>query len=486
MRRSLASPRALSLALACVLPLLPHAAAAQQVIGTVMLPDGQTPAPGVIVVARDSAGRDVAQAVSAAEGRFALFVDANTALRLHLLREGHAPTPGPVARVGTDEIADVVATLADAPVRLPSWPRGASSCGRGSVEERATVALLLEEARKSFVLAQATIGRDDLTARYATFDHRLAKLGEDTLRTLVRRAQGTVPSLFRATTTDELEAAGFFVTVGGERVFRALEPGLLATPWFIDTHCFTAAAPTDTVLRLAFTPRRERKGLVDIEGAYRFHARTLELLGVEARYVGLRDEERKSGAHYEFWLARLASGERVVAAWRQRVPLLGYRQGDGTTTFVRSSMTLVDITGHRTTGGQLSAVLREGAPLLLVAPLGPPLATTEFGRACPERLDTRATGAATGTLVARDTTESVAGRVVRVRWGQPVVIERTKFSEREQLRETVTDAQGRWVVCDLPPRVDLTFRYERRGGEEVVVPFTLPAAGTIVTVPPAP
>lgn len=455
-------------------------AGAQQIMGTVLLPDGQSPAAGVIVVVRDASGREVAQSVTGGEGRFSMFVDSARALSLRFYREGHEPTEGETRTLAGDEIADLVATLADRPVRLASYPRGASSCGRSGTEGEAAVALLLEEARKAFLVAQSTIGRGDLEARYATFDHRLAKTGEDTLRTVIRRAKGVIPSLFRATTTEELEAGGFFATIGGERVFRAPDPALLASPWFTSTHCFTLVAPRDSALRLDFRPRRERTGLVDVEGSYRFDPATLELLSVDYQYQGLPAEERKSGASAQMEFARTITGERVVLAWRQRFPLLGYRLSDGATTFVRSSMTLIDIVGHRTVGGQLTAVQREGAPLLLVAPLTGTAAATPFGQACPEQLGRRATGAAQGVLSPVDS-QRVAGVPVRVRWVDPVVVDRTTFTEREQLREAVTDASGRWVVCDLPANRDLTFIVEQPGLERNV-PFRVPAAGTVVNV----
>ncbi len=457
----------------------PAPALAQRIIGTVLLPDGQTPAGGVLVEARDPSGRAVAQAVSGAEGRFTLFVDSAVALNLRLHREGHHPTEGETRTLAGDEVADVIATLLDRPVRLASIPRGASSCGRAD-DGRAAVELLLEEARKAFLIAQASIGRDDLQARVATFDHRTAKNGEDTLRTVVRRASGPLPSLFRATTVEELEEQGFFATIGGERVFRALEPALLASPWFTSTHCFTLVAPRDSALRLDFTPRRERRGLVDVEGSYWFDPGTLELLGVDYRYQGLREEERRSGASVQMEFARAATGERVVTAWRQRVPLLGYRMADGATTFVRTQMTLVDIVGHRTTGGQVTAVLREGAPILLVAPLPEAVARTPFGVACPEQLDRRATGAAAGRL-SRPDSLPVGGVLLKVRWTEPVVVDRTTLTEREQLRETVTEADGTWRICDLPVRRPLTLVWDERG-TDVTVPFTVPEAATVVTV----
>ena len=457
---------------------------AQQFMGTVVLPDGSTPAAGVLVVVSDSAGRAVAQGVSGVEGRFALFVDSARTLTLTLHRTGFAPTVAATRRLAGDEVADLVAVLGATPIRIPALRRGATTCGRGGAEERAGIATALGEVRKVLLAAQSMIARNDVSTRFATFEHRVAKTGEDTLRSVVRRGTGALPSLFRATTTEELEAGGFFATIGGERVFRAPEPALLASEWFTSTHCFTAQPQGDSVVRLAFRPARERRGLVDLEGAYVLEARTLALQRVEFTYQGLRDEERLAAAGGVLEFLPLTNGDWLVTRWYHRFPLLGYRTSDGATTLVRTSMTLIDIVGHRVIGGRVLAVLHEQAPLMRADPVEGALATSEFGRACAERLGRQNTGAARGLLVPVDS-ESVSGILVRVTWDEPVVVDRTLFTKREHLREAFTDERGGFLLCDLPARRDLTLRWEARG-QERTIPFTLPAAGTVVTVSRSP
>lgn len=468
--------------LALLLVLFPWRAQAQRFIGSVLLPDGRTPAAGVIVVARDAAGRDVAQAVTGAEGRFVLFVDSATTLALQLQRVGFAPTVGPTRRLATDEIADVVITLSPEPVRVPALRRGATTCGRGG--DDAQTALVLEEVRKAFVAAQAAIGRSDTDARFATFEHRTAKTGEDTLRSLYRRGFGALPALFRASTTEELERGGFFATLSGERIFRAPEPSILASPWFTSTHCFTLVPQGDSALRVTFRPTRERRGLVDVSGTYVLDPRTLVLRRVEFRYEGMPAEERKSDAGGLLEFTQLADGDWVVTRWWQRFPLLGYRTSDGATTLIRSSMTLVDITGHRVVGGRVVAVLSEGRTLLRLDPVEGPSATSPFGKACAERLGRQNTGAAQGVLAPVDS-ESVSAVLVKATWGEPVVVDRTVLTTREHIREAYTDANGAWMLCDLPARRDITLRWEARG-QERTIPFTIPTAGTITTVSRSP
>lgn len=459
--------------------------AAQQFIGTVVLPDGTTPAAGVLVTITDSAGREVAQGVSGVEGRFALFVDSARALTLTLRRTGFAPTVAATRRLAGDEVADIVAVLGGTAVKVPALRRGMTTCGRMSAADREAMGTVIEEIRKALVAAQSMIARSDISARYVTFEHRTAKTGEDTLRSLARRGSGALPSLFRATTTEELEAGGFFVTAGGERTFRAPEPAILGSAWFAETHCYTAQPQGDSALRIQFRPSRERKGLVDVEGAFVLDPRTLELRRVEFLYEGMRIEERHGNAGGMIEFLHLDNGDWLASRWHHRFPLLGYRTSDGASTLVRTSMTLIDIIGHRTEGGRVLAVLHERMPLMRADPVEAAFANTEFGRACPERYGRLSSGMARGTLAPVDS-ERVSGVLVRATWDEPVVVDRTLFTKREHIRETYTDDSGGWVLCDIPSRRDITLRWEARG-QERTIPFTIPAAAGAVTVnPPAP
>ena len=169
-----------------------------------------------------------------------------------------------------------------------------------------------------------------------------------------------------------------------------------------------------------------------------------------------------------------------TATGSYRFPLLGYRTSDGATTLVRTSMTLIDIIGHRVIGGRVLAVMHDDAVLMRSDPVDAAAARTEFGRACPERLARQSTGVARGRLAPVDS-ESVGTVLVRVTWDEPVVVDRTTLTKREHIRETYTDDQGAWMLCDIPVRREITLRWDARGKERTI-PFTVPTAGSVVTV----
>ncbi len=469
--------------LAVLSAVLVPAVGAQRFVGSVALPGGAGPAAGVLVVAEDSTGRLVAESITLDDGSFAIFVDSTATVTLRLLRSGAAPVTVVTKRLGDAQVDTIRAVLpAAAPLLGASVERGSSTC-RGRREGKDPVHVLLAQADIALRVTQLRIGRSDVAARFVTFNHRTAKNGTDTLRTAFRRAAGALPALFEPTSTEQLEAGGFFATVGGERVFRAPDAAILTSDWFQETHCFTLRRVTADSLVLEFAPTRERKGLIDIAGEYRFDRRTLDLREIAFSYVGLPAEERKSDAGGVLEFARAANGNWLVAAWNQRVPLLGYRQADGTTTFVRSSMTLVDIIGHRGVGGRVLATLQGSRLTYQWDGLTRPLSTSPFGVLCSERLVTAATSAARGRVVS-DSAEALPGVVVRASWEVPVVVDRTQMATREQVRETVTREDGSWALCDLPVKRDVTVRWEVRG-KEVKVPLVITEPTAVVDIKPA-
>ncbi len=454
-------------ALACALAVLAATsvpASAQRLAGTAYLADGTTPAPGTIIVARDTAGRDVAHAVTGATGGFAFFVDSARPLAFVAERVGLEPTPLFTRTFRDGERDSVRVVLGAAAVALPAKaPRGASTCG-GRGDGREAIQLVMGEARKVLLASRYRIGRPDAEARTTAFSHRTAKNGVDTLYTMMRRESGSPPPLFEEVPTAELERRGFFATINGERAFAPPGHETLLSDWFAETHCFELKRATAKELIVEYEPARERKGLIDVEGEYVFDRATGGLRSITFRYENLPREERHSEAGGAIEFARASNGEWVAIHWHQRTPLLGYRSASGNTTFVQSQMTLVDITGHRVTGGRVNAVLGAGRPVLQVDPLPP--SRSEFTASCPERVVSSSTAAAKGRLIAADS--QPAYRVaVRGSWKTLVVVDRTEMTEREHVRETVTDANGEWLLCDLPVEKDVTLIWSVLGKDEV-------------------
>lgn len=464
-----------------------HPVAAQRIAGITYFPDGRAPAAGVIITAHTAGGREIAQTVTRDDGRFLIFIDSAGPVTLRAQRTGFRTADIHTATIvaGDDALGDSIrATLPAEALDLDrALRRGASTC-TGREDARAPLLELLGEARKTMQAARFRIGRGEIDARFATFQHRTAKSGEDTLRSTIRRGSGPLPSLFPPISTEQLEATGFFATIAGERVFHAPDLDVLLSPWFNETHCFTLRRVTTDSLIVEYAPTRTRRGIVEVEGEYLFDRRSLEFRRVSFRYNGLPAEERRSEAGGVIDFMRASNGNWHVDSWYQRTPFLGYTESDGTTTFIRSQMTLVDIIAHFVIGGRVTAI--SSGPRMLVQRNGLVGAEsfTPAGRVCREKLVTAATGAARG-MVVPDTGAPVAGILVRAVWEVPVVIARTQMSTRELIRETLTDHTGAWMLCDIPVGRDVTIRWEVLGGERSI-PIRLEEAGGMVEVSPPP
>jgi hypothetical protein len=456
--------------------------AAQRLTGSVTAPAGAGGAAGVVIVASDSAGREVAHTVSLDDGRFAFFVDSTRALTFSAHRVGFQPTPVLTRQLRDGETETVTVALGAEPVALPrNVPRKATTCGGGSAEGRAAVATLLGEARKAMLAARFRVGRTEVSQRFTTVQHRTAKNGEDTLYTFMRRNEGTAPVLFDETPAEELERRGFFATILGERVFAPVGLETMLSDWFATTHCFTLQRVTPEEIVMAYEPTRERKGLVDVQGSYVFDRTTGGLKRTSFEYVNLPAEERKSGAGGLVEFARSPNGNWLALHWLQRFPLLGYRTASGNTSFVQSSMTLIDIIGHRVVGGRVNAVVAERGPVFRHDPVPTGRTPTPFQAACPERLVTAQTSAATGKLVANDSL-GVDRVLVRAMWKVLVVVDRTQMAEREHVRETATGPDGEWTMCDLPVDRDIEVTWSLRGKEQKR-PLKIAQGGIMVALP---
>ena len=68
---------------------------AQTITGTVVLADSATPVRGVIVLALDGRGVEIARGLTSASGQYSLRAGAPGRYHLRLLRIGYRPTEGP-------------------------------------------------------------------------------------------------------------------------------------------------------------------------------------------------------------------------------------------------------------------------------------------------------------------------------------------------------------------------------------------------------
>ena len=451
---------------------------AQRVVGTLRLPSG-APAAGVVLTALGASNAPVGRTVTRDDGSYALYLAGGGNVQLVAKRVGHDPETIGRAEVDGSEIETLNGQLQQRPAELPQIPRGAATCGNGRGKRVADG--LYEEILAAATAAQYRIGRQDLQARYVTTQYRIAKTSDDTLRAALRRVNGSLPAPFPPADTARLEESGFFATIGGNRTFFAPDLEILASDWFLRTHCVRVRRADDDSLVLALTSLRQRRGLVDVEGEFVLDWPTMALREFRFRYVDLPETERLSGAGGMLRFGRTPAGGWLVTEWRQRTPFLNYFAGEGNTTLIRTQMMQVDVVAHFVAGGQVLA-LADGTQLVYQRnPHGVRVAGTPFAPLCPERTTIQPTAAVRGQLRSDSSDAPLANTVVRASWTLPVIVNRTDVQEREEVREAITDADGTWFLCDIPLEREVIVRWES-GYAERRIPVRATQAFSVVEV----
>lgn len=449
---------------------------AQRLEGTVRYRGGV--AAGVVLTARDASGAQIGQTVSRDDGRYLLFLERPGIVRVEAKRVGFAREVAGERRLEGTGIETLDLQLESRRVELPpTIPRGAATCDR-SARDRRVAEALYEEIIAAATAARFRIGRADVQGRWVSSQYRIAKRTDDTLRAALRRARGSLPQIFPPVATERLEEVGFFATVGGDRTFYAPDLDIITTPWFLETHCVRVRRVEDDSLVLAFEPTRQRRGLVDVAGEFVVDWPSMQLLRMRFRYVDLPDTERESGAGGHLGFARTPAGGWIVNEWSQRTPFLNYFVGEGNTTLIRTQMTRVDVIAHFLTGGRILAVTDSGGTRYQRDPHGARVAGTAFAPLCPERTTIQPTAAIRGRFTADSSSAPLASTVIRASWTLPVIVNRTEVQEREEVRETTTDEDGAWALCDIPVDRDVVVRWEvgdaeRRIPVRVAQPFTV-------------
>lgn len=452
--------RAVSLLLALA-TLLPASLGAQRVSGTVKLPGDEPGGGGILVVAFDSAGAEIARAVTSEEGRFALPLPRPGMTRIEVQRIGYRPTIVLERALTAGETVAVEPVASATLVELP--PRGSTpptSCD-GTPDGQRYVGILMEEVRKALIATQMNASRPGVTARWAVTDHRLAANARDTSRFMIARKAGTPAQAYGTPVQGELARSGFVVTAGKDRIFRGFDVPSLLSDWFRDNYCFTAREGSPSTFVVSFAPKTRRREYVDVRGDIHLSRRTLELLHIEYLYDGLKADEDKrlGGGRMDF--ARAERGSWLVSSWYIRFPLVGYIELETFRSQDRARMLNPELIGHEFLAWQTTAVL-EGSRRIYVrdavddgGPEGP------MRVACTERILPVPVGALRGRLTYEG--RPVSGSRVRATWRVAKDVGGEVPLWRDEIREVLTTNRGDWTLCDLPAGASVELSWEVMG-----------------------
>ena len=451
--------------------------AAQTVRGTVVRPDGVTPAGGVVaLLLRASNDSVVGRAVTATRGAYQLRAPAAGDYRLRLLRLGHQPeTVGPFALRDNETIVrDVV--LVDRPIVLARFDVQRKDECRTRPDSGKLVAQLLGEARKALLASVATSLDGESTSEYQLYSR-----SEDTRGRLVapeqtRRMTRSSARPFNSLPPDSLAKVGYVVADGDSVVYHGPDAEVLLSDAFAAGHCFGAVEGSgshDGSIGVTFRPVAKPGGLVDIRGTIWMERATGMLQSVEYTYDPLAGDERGAGVggEVEFW--RTESGLWIVRRWNIRMPRRVFRLATGLpSTIAPPARVLV---GVQRSGGDVISV-RVGDVLHYQRLLAPSVITS--AASVPEDAVTSAvtehpvcgaigsardSGAVQGRVTA-DGGQGVAGASVIARWRDAALANGgalVTYRDHERQAKTVTG--GDYVMCGLPLARAITLFVTRDG-----------------------
>lgn len=447
--------------LSLVALLAPDAASAQRVSGVVSMPGGAAGAGGFLVVGKDSAGAEVARAVTSEGGRFALPLPRAGTYRIELLRVGYAPMLLAEKPFAGGETLTLEPTASGSLTAFPLRGTGTPNSCSNSPESQAYVAAVMEEARKALLAIQLGVARPGVTARWVATDHRLAANGSDTARFSIARKQGNLLTAFGTPVLGDLQRSGYVVVAGKDRIFRGLDIGALLSPWFQESYCFTTHEGSPSTLTVSFTPKQRKRDYVDITGTITFARATLELLSIEYLYQGLaQDEENRLGGG-KMNFARSTGGSWLVADWFIRFPQVGYIELETFRSQDRARLLQPEVLGHELIAWHTTALLEGNRRVYVRDALSSEPPEGPIRSACTERVVTTPTGAARGRLTVDG--RPVSGSRVRATWRVAKDVGGEVPLWRDEIREALSTNRGDWVLCDLPPNTTVELSWEVMG-----------------------
>jgi len=301
--------------------------ASQVVVGQVVEATTGVPVGEGFVVLLDEQGREVARALSGADGRFVLFAPGPGSFRLRSERIGYSAVVSPPLALERDQ--RLVHQLAIAAVGVELAPvvvTGRSRCRSRPDREEGTAAVW-DEVRKA--LAAATWIESNRHYEYRAVKHR--REWDRTGRQLLSEASDTTVGMgrtaFRSVPAAQLATRGYIVREQDSTAYYGPDATVLQDSTFLARHCFWVVRRRfegAQQIGLSFEPEPGSQ-LADVSGVLWVDEGSAQLRKLEYRYTHVPDRvnDHRIGGTVEF--LRLPSGAWIVHRWRIRMPRLAFQ-----------------------------------------------------------------------------------------------------------------------------------------------------------------
>lgn len=469
---------------------------AQQLRGTVLQPDGATPASGVVALLVSSRTDSVvARSVTALSGQFMLMAPNAGPFTLRLLRVGHRPqVRGPFdLRDGETRVDRVV--LADQPVVLAQFNVRARDQCRTRPDSGLLVAQLLQEARTALFASVSANSDGDSWAEYRVFT-RL----EDTKRRLLAPEQNVEVTRFTARpfaslSPDSIARVGYVASDGDSVLYRGPDAEVLLSDAFAAQHCFQVvigAGARAASIGVAFRPVARRRGVVDIRGTIWMHRETSMLESVEFTYDPLPDEAQRADVGGDVQFMRSEAGLWFVKRWTVVMPRISVRRiAARLAPRPAPSRTIRVVEGLQVDGGEVAALFvgdvahyvneKASGSTNAITP-ATPVAAMQQHLVCGAIGAGIDSGAVQGRIVAAPALAVANVRVVAEWRDSFTPVGASMITFRNHSREGVSVADGTFVLCDVPINVPLQIVAVRDGRRTRPIDVRLSLDEPVVTV----
>ncbi len=342
-------------------------ARAQEVRGTLMEADGQTPARGVLVLATSRIdGRTVDSTRTSATGSYRLRVGPDSVV-VFAVRPGVQPTLIGRVRLERDDVVVLTTAMQAVPIELSVRTTIAvTRCGTTDPERRRATASLFEQIIAA--LMASTELDTHLTARTLT---RVLTSSADERMVFSDRwsvSTASVPEQPDRNATD-LHERGFHSTLPDlTEIYHRPGADFFTSPAFLADYCLLPMSPSARhgFVGVYFRPVSPRRDVVQISGSFWLRSDDLVLDGLLFRYEGLPVEA--AAARAEGWIefSPVGDGLSVQTAWEIRMPQLArgsraYRpRGEGRVERVER---FLQVSGIRVASSTIQEIAREQGTL---------------------------------------------------------------------------------------------------------------------------
>lgn len=350
--------------------LAPATLHAQVVRGQVVESGTRQPLYGSIIVLLDSAGTQMAGAITDEAGRFTLSAPAPGRYTLRANRIGFRSTRSASFILAEGQTLEQTLIASAIPVELDAIQiTGKERCTTRPEEGRAAFAVW-DEVRTALTAATLTTQQRLLDVNVRHFDRDLEVKSGHVLHERSWEQSGVSTSPFVALPPDRLERNGYAFLSDTGSWYYAPDARVLLSDAFTSHHCFRIQRSDkahNQLIGLAFEPVKDRK-VPDVQGVLWLDRATSELRTMEFHYTGLPravPEDRFGGT---LAFRRLPTGAWIVQRWVLHMPVIGVTihqwrsPGSGDPHEQRDTVVMAV---HETGGAVLTAAMRNGTPFTL-------------------------------------------------------------------------------------------------------------------------